>query len=180
MIYHCPWDTKVLTITVLTTIVVVAVAICLSFKAKYYRKERETWSAFGYLASTLFCLGLLIFMAWDCPSRVSVEKEAITIHLVNRDIVIPLDEIEEIRLYHASGTYNLRIFGSGGAFGYLGKFNNVELGDYQMYVTDSSRKILVKTADKTLVFSCDNPDELVDYVHSSRIAPISPSKTATQ
>ncbi|MDR0541013.1 MAG: PH domain-containing protein [Dysgonamonadaceae bacterium] len=66
------------------------------------------------------------------------------------------------------GTHSRRVFGSGGAFGYLGKFNNTELGDCQMYVTDASKKVLIKTSNETLVFSCDKPDEFIHFLRKQK------------
>jgi hypothetical protein len=171
MIFQCSWDTTVISITLITTAILLAVIIALFVKMIRYRKEKRNVPA-------LFCLlGVLLFISADivsalfCPQKVSIENEAIRIHRIKGDIVIPVEKIEEIRLCNDSDTKNSkRTFGSGGAWGYLGKFNNRQLGNYQMYVTDLSKKILVKTTDENLIFSCDKPDEMVSRIQKMRNA----------
>ncbi|MDR0506243.1 MAG: PH domain-containing protein [Dysgonamonadaceae bacterium] len=162
MNFHCSWDTNVTLITLLFTAILLGVAVMLYFKLRRYRQEKRMLPVCMLLLGILFCIGILIFSALECPFRVSVEKEGIAIHRMIGNIIIPVQTIEEIRLCNDSDTgSSVRTFGSGGAFGYLGKFRNTQLGDYQMYVTDSSKKIIVKTKDKTFVFSCDKPEELI-------------------
>ncbi|MDR3326691.1 MAG: PH domain-containing protein [Prevotellaceae bacterium] len=55
----------------------------------------------------------------------------------------------------------IRTFGSGGLFGYLGKFENPQLGEFEMYATDSKNRFLVETQSKTYVFSCKDRDKLI-------------------
>jgi hypothetical protein len=130
----------------------------------------------GDQVTPLFCLlgillgvGVLIFMALDCPLKVSVKNESITIHQMKNNLIIPIETIEEIRLCDNSDTQNSRrTFGSGGAFGYLGKFSNLQLGDYKMYVTDVSKEILVNTNGNIIIFSCNQPEKLVQLVNTMR------------
>jgi hypothetical protein len=79
--------------------------------------------------------------------------------------------IEEIRRCKDSDTKGGRgEFGSGGAFGYLGKFSSSKLGNYQMYATDASKRVLIKNKKgEYLIFSCDKPEEVVEKVNGLKI-----------
>ena len=59
---------------------------------------------------------------------------------------------------------SIRTSASGGFFGFLGKFRNESLGNYQMYVTNKSQSVLVKYDGQTIVFSCEKHEELIDFV----------------
>ncbi|MDR1436620.1 MAG: PH domain-containing protein, partial [Candidatus Symbiothrix sp.] len=97
------------------------------------------------------------------------DKNSVQIHQIKGGIAIPLEAIKEIRLCDDSDTKaSIRKFGSGGAFGYLGKFENEQSGNYQMYVTDASKEVIVKTADNVIVFSCEKPEELIRCVSLMR------------
>jgi sugar phosphate permease len=167
MNFHCSWDTNVTLITLLFAAILLGVVVMLYFIQRRYSKEKRMLQVCIFLLGILFCIGVLIFSALECPFKVSVEKGNISIHRMIGNIIIPVQTIEEIRLCNYFDTEaSVRTFGSGGAFGYLGKFRNTQLGDYQMYITDSSKKILVKTKDETFVFSCDKPEELIRAVEA--------------
>jgi hypothetical protein len=100
------------------------------------------------------------------PLSVSVDNNNIRINRIYKDIVIPVKDIEKIKIVEGETRNSIRTFGSGGFFGALGKFRNDRLGDYKMYVTDASQAVLVKYDGQTIVFGCDNPEKLVEYVNS--------------
>lgn len=162
MNFHCSWDTNVFIITLLSVVVILGVIVMMVLKLRHYKQERQLLPLCLLSLGILFLIGVLIFSVLVCPLKVSVDKEAIRIHRMIGNVVIPIETIEEIRLCNDSDAKaGDRKWGSGGAFGYLGKFHNTQLGDYQMYVTNTSKKILVKTSDKTIVFSCDQPEKLI-------------------
>ncbi len=76
-----------------------------------------------------------------------------------KDRVIKIAEISEIRLLErAELSGAIRTFGSGGLFGYFGKFYNGKLGHMTWYVTQRNKVILIRTAEgKTIIIS---PDDL--------------------
>jgi hypothetical protein len=169
MIFNCPWDTSVIFTTSISFVIILAVAIALFVKMMHYKKAKKSLTAAFCLLGALFFICIEIISATFCPRSISIENEAIYIHRIKGDVVIPLETIEVIRRGNDLDTKNAkRVFGSGGAWGYLGKFRSAQLGDYQMYVTDSSQKILVKTTAGTLIFSCDKPDEFVNCILAKR------------
>jgi hypothetical protein len=141
----------------------------LAVKMRYYQREGRRLPVIFTGIGILFFIAIIIWSALPAPLNVSIKNESIHIHRLKGDIVIPIEKIVEIDRADDSDTKNsTRKFGSGGAFGYLGKFRNAQLGNYQMYVTNASQGVIVKTTDETLVFSCDKPDEIVNYIQTKR------------
>lgn len=168
MIFSCPWDTKVSLITGAYVLVLLIVIVILSIRLVGYLKEKRILPIVLFSIGVLFFAGILIVSAMDCPCKISLENETLTIHRVQKNIVIPIENIEKIRLCNDTDTRDSkRTAGSGGAFGYLGKFRNAQLGNYLMYVTNRSQRILLKTDAKLFVFSCEQPEVLVNLVQQN-------------
>ncbi|MDR2056874.1 MAG: PH domain-containing protein [Dysgonamonadaceae bacterium] len=168
MNFQCSWDSTVISITAITSVVVLSVAIMFLVKMVHYKRNEEKLYAGGCLLGAVLSIIALSFPALYTPLSVSVKDKTIQIHRIVGNIVIPFNEIAEIRRTDASDTKNsTRKFGSGGDFGYLGKFSSSQLGNYQMYATDASKRILVKNnKGECLIFSCDRPEELLKMVNS--------------
>lgn len=64
---------------------------------------------------------------------------------------------------------SMRTFGIGGFFGYIGRFRNGMLGNYHAYLTDSSRAVVLRFMNDTLVVSPADPLAFVSQVYRSRI-----------
>ncbi len=64
---------------------------------------------------------------------------------------------------------SMRTFGIGGFFGYIGRFRNGLLGNYHAYLTDSSRAVVLRFLNDTLVVSPADPLAFVSQVYRSRV-----------
>ncbi len=169
MTSYCSWDTTVLIITMLTNAVLLVVAIVCFIKFKLYLHTRFFTPKILCFSSMLLCLGVIIMGALFLPLQVSVTNDEICINRGIGNVSIKTIDIREIRRTSTSDTQNsIRTFGSGGLWGFLGKFKNSGLGDYTMYVTNTSNMITVKTKDDVFIFSCDHPDEIVDYIEKNK------------
>jgi hypothetical protein len=63
---------------------------------------------------------------------------------------------------------SIRIFGSGGLFGFFGWFRNGRLGVYHAYCTDLKRNVVLKLADRTIVISPDDPNRFTQELTRRR------------
>jgi hypothetical protein len=59
---------------------------------------------------------------------------------------------------------SLRLFASGGLFGFFGVFRNRALGIYRAYATDPRRAVVLKLSGRTVVVTPDDPAAFVDEV----------------
>ena len=157
--FTCPWSLGVTLITAIIIIILVA--------STYFIWTDDFPSSMLWLKYTL----IIIFIATIIgglgymPIRLIIENDKIILHRLFGAINIPIKDIIEIKAIENSGTaFSIRVFGSGGLFGYLGKFKNKKLGYYTMYATDINELILIRTARKTYVFSCRNRDEFIESV----------------
>ncbi len=108
-------------------------------------------------------LGLLGYM----PIRLKAGRDKIAVSRLFGALEIPLSEVTSV--VPISKSYidgSIRTFGSGGAFGYLGRFKNKTLGRYTMYATELKHLVLVRTRQKKYVFSCTRSQEFVAYVQA--------------
>jgi hypothetical protein len=79
-----------------------------------------------------------------------------------------LRDLRDINVRPGVLTGSIRTMGIGGFFGYIGRFRSSMLGDYQAYVTDGSRSVVLRFADRTLVISPDDPAAFVSKVYQLR------------
>lgn len=157
--FTCPWSLGVTLITAIIIIILVA--------STYFIWTDDFPSSMLWLKYTL----IIVFIATIIgglgymPIRLIIENDKIILHRLFGAINIPINDIIEIKAITSSETaFSIRVFGSGGLFGYLGKFKNKKLGYYTMYATDINELILIRTARKTYVFSCRNRDEFIESV----------------
>lgn len=102
--------------------------------------------ALPFISATL--IGAYVFCMALWPRAYTVSKEVLTIHKLMGKRIIALKDIkaaffvkpEELR-------WSLRTFGSGGLFGYFGKFYNTKYGDMTWYATRVSHFIMVELKD---------------------------------
>lgn len=90
---------------------------------------------------------------------------------------IPLDGLREARALSGDDLRGcIRLFGSGGLFGYYGLFRTSALGRSTWYVTSRARIVLLSLAAKTVLLS---PDDTAGFLAALKIsAPAQPAGTA--
>lgn len=79
-----------------------------------------------------------------------------------------LRDLRDVNVRPGVLTGSIRTMGIGGFFGYIGRFRSSVLGEYQAYVTDGSRAVVLRFADNTLVISPDDPAAFVSKVYQLR------------
>lgn len=155
------WSGGVIAITIVTLLVLIGTGVYL---------EMHKWPIMmlwmKYLLAIIF-LATIIIGAGYMPIRLKVSDEKIIVNRLFGPLEIPLDKITEIRCIPESYIDNsIRTFGSGGLFGFLGRFRNDRLGNYIMYATELRNLILIRTENKKYVFCCSRSKEVIEYVHS--------------
>lgn len=81
------------------------------------------------------------------PKEVILDDRCLVIKRVLGQIVIPYDKIREISFFEKLNWKTIRIFGSGGLFGWFGLFRVPEVGDVWIYARKRKDFVLIK-ADK--------------------------------
>lgn len=97
-----------------------------------------------------------------------ISESNVVVHRLFGNVSIPVPEITIARAATAEdlrGT--MRIWGSGGVFGYYGLFRTSKLGNCTWYVTDRGKCVILRTQLKTFVIS---PDEVEGFL--SALSPL--------
>lgn len=153
------WSGSVRAITMVTLIVLIGTGFYL--EAKIW-PEGMLW--LKYLLITVISGTILIGLGY-MPIRLKADNEKITVSRLFGSLKIPVDRIIETRILQESDiSDSIRLFGSGGLFGFLGLFKNTNLGKYTMYATDLNHLLFIRTRNKKYVFSCSRSKELLEYI----------------
>lgn len=115
----------------------------------------------------------IVGFAWACSPRGYIVSEAsIRVKRLIGDALVPLVGVREVRRATREDFRRaIRLFGSGGLFGYYGWFRTSRLGRSLWYVTDRSRVVVVATDAQTVVFSPDDVDGFIAAVRAVAPAP---------
>ncbi|WP_298062614.1 PH domain-containing protein [uncultured Rikenella sp.] len=156
------WETQTIVITILCIVVLVGVwAVVVAVNSH----------AAGWLKWVLgiVCLGAIPVSAAYLPRSLSVADRKITLRRLVGRIDIPLDEVVVVRKIEPMMLDgSSRVFGSGGLFGYLGRFRNRRLGTYSMWITEQQNLLLVETVQRRWVFNCRRADEFIRIATEER------------
>ena len=157
--FTCPWS---LGVTLITAIIIIILAA-----STYFIWTDDFPSSMLWLKYTLIVvfIATIIGGLGYMPIRLTIENNKIILHRLFGAINIPIKDIIAIKaILNSETAFSIRIFGSGGLFGYLGKFKNKKLGNYTMYATNVNELILIRTDRKTYVFSCKNRAEFIESI----------------
>lgn len=176
MTFDAPWDGK---LTLVTTLVAVLLGGAILFLI---------WLALARMPSLplrIFLLfdaavvtGVFVVTALLAPRGYAIGEKTFRIDRRLGAIEIPVSSIREVGPLppeSLKGTW--RTLGSGGFFGYYGRFRNRTLGSFRMYATRSEGYVLVR-ADQPYVLTPDFPDRLIAELRSRGAQEIgAPSKS---
>lgn len=154
------WSGSVWTITIITLIVLAGAGF---YVASLNWPTVMLW--LKYLL-TIVLLTTVIAGVGYMPIRLKANDVKITVRRLFGSLEISLNEMIEIkRISKSEIDGSIQTFGSGGLFGYLGRFKNDRLGNYSMYATELNNLILVRTSNKNYVFSCSHPKKFIEFVN---------------
>jgi hypothetical protein len=118
------------------------------------------------LALTSIFLFITYFVAWMLhPSSYEISNENLIIHRPVRAIKISLASIKNIE--RTEPGYSMRLFGSGGLFGYYGLFSSNKLGRHHRYTGNNKNLVLISTEKKKYLLSIH--DDLIFQELSKKI-----------
>lgn len=156
MIYKNSFDRTTKVISTLTCLLLISLVVKFWFD--------DIGLIINIIMTVLFAFLLLLSYAWS-PNQFETDASNITIRKMWNPIVIPRETITESRLIEADDiSGSVRLMGSGGLFGYYGKFNNSKLKTYNLQAGNRVNLVLIKTTDKTYVLTPDNREAFLKDV----------------
>jgi Bacterial PH domain len=156
---------------------------------------RASWDRTTRIISAVVCLGLLaivfgvhnailtvlsvmvlfIAAAWS-PQAYALNGQFILVRRKVGTVRIPLAAVREVRRADGEDLRGcIRLWGSGGLFGYYGVFSTPKLGRSTWYVTNRSNIVVLVTDAKTVLLS---PDDVSGFLDAVRAAATPPSTAA--
>jgi hypothetical protein len=124
------------------------------------------------IVASVSLLVILLAFAYS-PRGYAVADRSVVIQRWIGDVRVSLDDLREARPA-ASDDFRgcIRLWGSGGLFGYYGLFRSTKLGRSTWYVTDRSRAVVLITGSKTALFSPDDVDGFLATIREQVPVPI--------
>jgi hypothetical protein len=126
---------------------------------------------FNALFSTVFILAFTLTLALFTityayvPKEIILENDRLVIKRVIGKVDIPYKQIREVSYLEKLKSKIIRLFGSGGLYGWFGIFYVSGIGKVHMYARRMSNFVLIK-ADKNYLLSPENPKEFVKNLKS--------------
>ncbi len=101
------------------------------------------------------------------PRGYAISQDSILVKRMIGAVRVPLSGIRVVRAAAASDFRGcIRLFGSGGLFGYYGTFRTTALGKCTWYMTDRSKAVVVMAEGKTVLLS---PEDVEGFLGAVRM-----------
>ena len=123
-----------------------------------FNQYRQSHQALMWLGPVVVVLAL-VTAALFRPKEYTLDSEGLNIVRPIKPIMIPLHSINSVMPVTSKELgFGIRTFGSGGFFGYFGKFYYRNHGTITLYATDRSKMLLITlTNDRKIIISPDDP-----------------------
>jgi hypothetical protein len=157
--FDAPWDGKLTFLTTLVALLLGGSILMLTWLAvtQIPLLPLRLFLMFDALALA----AVFVVCAFMGPRGYTIGETALRIERRIGAVEIPIASISEVGpLPPESLKRTWRTLGSGGFFGYYGRFRNRTLGNFRMYATRSDGYVLVR-ADHPYVLTPDSPGGLV-------------------
>ncbi len=117
------------------------------------------------IAAAILILVLVLSYAYS-PRAYRVSEKAIVVKRLIGNVRVPLESLRAARRMEADDLRGcIRLWGSGGLFGYFGLFRTTKLGRCTWYATNRKNLTVVVGARKTTVYS---PDDTEGFLRAIR------------
>ncbi len=166
VVFNTPWDQKLTALTILISAILLGATIVISWLAL----TREASASFRLFLTlnAIILLGVFVAGALLAPRGFALGGGSLRIKRSILPIEIPLASIRSVERLAPEGLAgSTRTLGSGGFFGYYGRFRNRTLGDYRMYATRGEGYVLVR-ADCPYVLTPASPDRFIEALNRAR------------
>ena len=102
------------------------------------------------------------------PMYIVADDEGVGVRTLARTKQIPYENIDRIVRVDEQPLFSpistIRLFGSGGVFGYIGWFRSKGIGTFLSYATDEKNVFLIyRKKGKPVAISVNDPDEFLPY-----------------
>jgi len=166
ILFNCEWSQKVVVITVIAILFIFVIILSLIRKALIYRKSNiKVTLSLTFITILLSVISVvpLFYM----PQSILIDSKKIIINRLIGKKQIQFKDIDLIEQYSSKDT-SVRIFASGGLFGYIGYFKSDGLL-YKMFVLNESQMVSIKTKSENIVLSCNKRDSFIRIINELKV-----------
>ena len=150
-----------------TTVFCVMFGFALAYMFLQLTNEKQTSSVrvIIFLAFVLVCCSIVHAFCSQIKN-VQIDNEYLVVKKMCGKLVIPISEISEVGRKKKL-MYDIRLFGIGGLFGYIGLFRGNDIGRYCAYVNNGNNAFYIKKSDgKCYVVSCNQVDQVLSLLNN--------------
>jgi hypothetical protein len=162
--FRAPWATVVIILTAFVIALMAGIALIGLFglpdRTPFFARALMIFIPLATLAGTAPFMVLGYVLRDD---ELLIERLGWANHVPLRTVVSATADPDAIR-------GSIRLFGSGGLFGFFGVFRNGRLSVYRAYGTDPARCVVMKLTSRTIVVTPDDPQRFVAELKTRRMA----------
>lgn len=156
--YRVKWSSLVIITTITITLVFLYVNVYLIFGLIHSENI-----IFRTLLLIIINITLLSIVC-NIPLYIRLNDESIIIKKVLGRIQVKYSDMVFAKKFNPIA--DLRIFGSGGFGGFIGKFSNNDYGWYSSYVLNARQTFLISLKNnKKYAFSCENSEDVINKIN---------------
>ena len=114
--------------------------------------------------ANLLVLAIVVLTATFSVRGYTVQPGMLLVHRLGWATKIPLAGLVAAGVQPNATVGSIRVFGIGGAFAFVGRFRNSELGSYRAYVTDPDFCVVLDFGSEKVIVTPDSPSRFVEAV----------------
>ena len=151
------------------TTAISVIALILSTIVPYFLLSKSNQNIITItIASILPLIAIPITLAFTIKGY-AVNKDQIIINRLASPKVINIKNITKIYKDPSATKDSSRNLGIGGMFVYSGIFNNKQLGNYEIYATNTEKSVVIIENQRTTIISPENPDEFINFINYQKV-----------
>jgi hypothetical protein len=149
-----------LTVKLITVMVLLLFAVVIAIQ---FFPAGAAGGIFTFIIPVIFIAGLIITLGLSVTGY-EITNDELHINRPFANIIIPKEDIYTVEAIDRNVLrWTVRTFGSGGLFGFYGKFYNKQLGRMTWYITRKDKAVLITTrSDKKILVSPDDREKFIE------------------
>jgi hypothetical protein len=160
------WSVSTWIITSAVIVLLACVAGTMIWSAAH---ETRTVLAWALVAGVMLLSILVLVTLLFAPTGYVVSDDAVVFRRIGGNVVIRLEQVREVRPIHSREIgFVLRVFGSGGFFGWFGQFYGRQLGFFTAYCSNTKGLVLITlTNGSRMIISPSPAGEFLEAMESA-------------
>jgi hypothetical protein len=164
--FDAPWDRVVWIISLIASAILLVGTVVLLY-AYFDATDLPVWPKVAMLGGAIISIGSLVGAALYAPRGYVLAGDTLRIKRWAGEQVIRLTRSTQVTLLEGPLLRRaIRLFGSGGLFGYFGIFYTRELGKFLMAATRTQGRVIVRPApnSRAVIITPESPEQFIEAI----------------